>query len=134
MACYVDTSAFYAYLVSGDEHHDAVASYLKRAVSEGQTLFSSSLALGETLGLLQFRHGLKAASRFMADVYPLVMWRWVDRKLFDEIWRLVDSEGKRTFTAVDASAVACMRERPGSVCVAVDADLARFEFEVFPEL
>lgn len=132
-ACYVDTSAFYAYLVAGDRYHEPITAYLKDAIAAGRTLFSSSLVLGELLGLLQIRHGLAAASRFMADVYPLVMWRWVDRRMFDDIWPLVESEGRRGFTVVDASAVTCIRERPGSVCVAVDSGLAGFGFEIVPQ-
>jgi predicted nucleic acid-binding protein len=130
--CYVDTSAFYAYLVVEDRYHQPVAEYLTSAVAARRTLFSSSLVLGEILGLLQIRHGLEAAARFMADVYPLVMWRWVDRGMFEDIWRLVQSQGKRGFTVVDASAVFCVRERAGSVCVAVDEDLADFGFQVYP--
>ena len=129
---YIDTSAFYAYLVRNDRYHQPVATCLTSAVSEGRALFSSSLVLGEILGLLQFRHGLEAASRFMTDVYPLVRWRWIDAPLFDSIWRLVREENRRNLAVVDASAVVCIRERPGSVCVAVDDDLRRFEFDVLP--
>lgn len=132
MDCYVDTSAFYAYLVVGDRYHQSVAEYLTSAVATGRTLFSSSLVLGEILGLLQIRHGLEAAARFMADVYPLVMWRWLERGMFEDIWRLVQAQGKRGLTVVDASAVLCVRERPGSVCVAVDEDLTGFGFQVYP--
>lgn len=131
-SCYVDTSAFYAYLVRNDRFHGPVSDILSRAVSESRPLFSSSLALGETLGLLQFRHGVQAAERFMTDVYPLVMWRWVDAKMFEDVWDIVRSTGCRGLTVVDASAVACIRERAGSVCVAVDTDLTGFGFDVLP--
>lgn len=133
MHCYVDTSAFYAFLVSGDRYHVPVKEYLKRSLKEGIHLFSSSFVLSEILGLLQIRHGVDAARRFMMDVYPVVQWRWVDSKMYQEIWKLVISEKKRSFTVVDASAVVCVRDRPGSVCLAVDADLERFDFEVVPQ-
>ena len=131
-SCYVDTSAFYAYLVRNDRFHGPVSHYFITAVSEGRSLFSSSFVLGETLGLLQFRHGVEAATRFMADVYPLVMWRWVDAKMFDDMWDIVRNSVRRSFTVVDASAVTCIRERPGSVCVAIDTDLTGFGFDVYP--
>lgn len=133
MRCFVDTSAFYAYLVAGDRYHEAVAKYLTEAVEAGKVLFSSSLVLGKTLGLLQTRHGVDAAARFMTTIYPLIAWRWIDQDLFPEIWRLVQAVGARSFTAVDASAVVCIAEHPGSVCVAVDDDLRAFGFEVFPK-
>jgi predicted nucleic acid-binding protein len=134
MDCFVDTSGFYAYLVAADAYHQPVAAYLQKAVRDGRVLFSSSLVLGETLGLLQMRHGVSMASRYMAEVYPLVVWRWIDEPMMRDIWRLVDTRRKRSFTAVDASAVVCIGERPGSVCVAVDDDLRAFDFDVFPVL
>jgi len=131
-SCYVDTSAFYAYLVRNDRFHGPVSELMSSAVSEGRSLFSSSFVLGETLGLLQFRHGVEAAERFMTDIYPLVMWRWVDAKMFDDVWKIVKDSGRRSLTVVDASAVTCIRERAGSVCVAVDTDLKGFGFDVLP--
>jgi len=132
ISCYVDTSAFYAYLVRNDRFHGPVSDVLSRAVSENRPLFSSSFVLGETLGLLQFRHGVQAAQRFMTDVYPMVMWRWVDAKMFADVWDIVIGSGRRSLTVVDASAVACIHERAGSVCIAVDTDLTGFGFDVLP--
>ncbi len=132
MECFVDTSAFYAYLVPGDRYHEPVAAYLRAVISKGGMLFSSSLVLGETLGLLQIRHGIGAAGKFMTEIYPVVVWRWIDEALMLRIWNLVETQQKRSFTAVDASAVVCIEERPGSCCVAVDDDLRAFDFEVCP--
>jgi predicted nucleic acid-binding protein len=132
MPCVVDTSAFYAYMVSGDRFHEVVKEYLSSAVRAGEVLRSTSLVLGETLGLLQTRHGFAAAARFMDAVYPIIEWRWVDDSLFDEAWRVAATRNARSFTIVDASVVACIREHPGTVCVAVDDDLAAFEFAVEP--
>jgi predicted nucleic acid-binding protein len=130
-AC-VDTSAFYAFLVPQDRHHEVVRDELERRVSRGDTLFSSSFVLCETVGLLQIRHGAKAVQTFLTKLYPLVQWRWVDEALFIEIRNLLQEKSARAFTSVDASCVVCTRERPGSVCVAVDADLRGFGFDVFP--
>lgn len=134
MDCFVDTSAFYAYLIAKDRYHQSVVDVFQRFLSEERTLFSSSLVLGETLGLLQIRHGVDAAKRFMTDIYPLVLWRWIDSAMLASIWNLVEAQHKRSFTAVDASAVVCIGERPGSVCVAVDEDLRGFGFEMFPKI
>lgn len=131
---FVGTSAFYAYLVQDDRYHLPVRAVLTDAVSSGRVLASPSLVLGEILGLLQIRHGLEAAGRFMTDIYPLVLWRWVDRTMFAEVWRLVEERNRRGFTAVDASLVVSIRERPGSFCIAVDKDLSGFGFEVVPQI
>jgi predicted nucleic acid-binding protein len=109
----VDTSAFYAFLVARDRYHCPLRDFLGRAVERGDALFSSSFALCETLGLLQARHGLRAARVFMERVYPIVEWWWIDERLFSRIWRLANEHGRRGLTAVDASAVACIEDRPG---------------------
>ena len=95
-----------------------------------------SYSLCETLRQVndQHRHGVDTAQGFISDIYPIVLWRWVDRKMFNDIWPLVESRNKRSFTVVDASAVTCIRERPGSLCVAIDDDLDGFGFEVYPKL
>ena len=68
----------------------------------------------------------------MTDVYPLMMWRWVDAKMFADVWDIARISRRRSLTVVDASAVACIRERAGSVSIAVDTDLTGFGFYVLP--
>ncbi|MBN2493352.1 MAG: type II toxin-antitoxin system VapC family toxin [Deltaproteobacteria bacterium] len=132
MACVIDSSAFYAYLVAADRHHRAVAGALSGLVREGERFFSTSFVLGETLGLLQIRHGSKAAEVFMHKIYPLVEWRWVDETLFSRIWQIASESPSRGFTIVDASVVACLQEHPKARCVAVDKGFERFGFPLLP--
>ena len=133
MACVIDTSAFYAYLVAPDRFHPVVSELLSGLVGKGERLVSTSFVLGETLGLLQIRHGRRAAEIFMRQVYPLVQWRWVDEAMFTRCWQIVREHPRRGFTIVDASVVACLEEHPRSVCVAVDEDFKEFSFVLLPE-
>ena len=89
MSFFIDTSAFYAYLVKKDRYHEPVRSYLENATRKGRIFFSSSFVLCETLGLLQVRHGLPGVRLFMEKVHPLIEWRWIDEVLFQHIWHLV---------------------------------------------
>ncbi|MFH1436445.1 MAG: PIN domain-containing protein [Pseudomonadota bacterium] len=132
--CCVDTSAFYAYLVESDRFHEPVAAGMIEAVKNNRTLCSTSFVLCETLGLLQIRHGMAAAGLFMERLYPLVEWIWVDELMHQRMWELVRARKKRGFTIVDASVVACVEQRPGSVCIAVDKEMEKFGFEVLPVL
>lgn len=132
MECYVDTSAFYAYLVAADRHQEPVRQFLGDALHRGARLFSSSFVLCETLGLLDRRHGRAGAAAFLDDVFPVVEWRWVDEVLFEAIRLIHARRRRRGFTIVDASAVACIAERPGSLCVAIDDGLRGLGFEVHP--
>lgn len=132
MSACVDTSAIYAFLVPQDRHHDAVRTELERKARRGEMLFSTSFVLCETLGLLQMRHGLRAVQTFLERVHPLIAWRWVDEALFVEIRRIMQARPSRGLTSVDASCIACVRERPGSACIAVDDDLRGLGFDVLP--
>ncbi len=132
MALVLDTSAFYAYLVEKDLYHEPVSRILVEALQAGERLYSSSFVLCETLGLLQIRHGPKAAGVFMDKVFPVVEWRWVDQALFARMWELAREQSRRWFTLVDASVVACIEQLPGSTCIAVDDGLRAFDFPVLP--
>jgi predicted nucleic acid-binding protein len=132
MSSCVDTSAFYAYLVPQDHGHRAVRMELEGRARRGETLFSSSFVLCETMGLLQARHGSAAVTTFVGNVFPMVEWRWVDEALFERICQILSGRTSRAFTSVDASCVACVLERPGSDCIALDEDLKGFGFEVHP--
>lgn len=133
MACVVDTSAFYAYLVAGDRFNQETTELLADLVKKGERLISTSLVLGETLGLLQVRHGFQAAEVFMQKIHPVIVWRWVDQAMFSRMWPICKGRRLRGFTIVDASVVACMEEHPGATCIALDEDLKGFGFPLLPE-
>lgn len=133
MSLCVDTSAFYAYLIERDRFHESVSGCIRHAVEDGEELLSTSFVLSETLGLLQIRHGLEAARLFMDRIYPALEWRWVDDALLERMWRIHVSRSERGFTIVDASIVACIEDRPGCACLAVDDGLRGLGFEVLPE-
>ena len=132
MTVCVDTSAFYAFMVQRDSNHVKIRRFFVDAFERHDELISTSLVLGETLGLLQHRHGVDAARRFIENIYPAVSWRWVDENLLSNAWQILEERNRRGFTIVDASVVAAVRERPGCVCAAFDPDLGRFGFEVLP--
>lgn len=132
MTVCVDTSAFYAFMVQADSNHRKIGKFFAKVFERHDELISTSLVLGETLGLMQHRHGVDAARRFMQSIYPAVSWRWVDSGLLREAWRILDEKNLRGFTIVDASVVAAIAERPGCACAAFDPDLTGFGFEVVP--
>ena len=131
-SAYVDTSAFYAYLVAADGNHAAVSAWFVEAVRVGTSLFSSSFVFAETHGLLQIRHGRPAAAAFTEKVAPRVEWRWVDDALLRRALVAHAEKPGRGFTLVDACGVVCVRDRPGSVCVALDSDFEGRGFDVVP--
>jgi predicted nucleic acid-binding protein len=105
---------------------------LRQLVEKGERLYSTSLVLGEILGLLQLRHGFVASVAFMENIYPLVQWRWVDQPLLARIWQIAQDNSRRGFTIVDASVVACLEEHPQATCIALDRDFEGFDFPLLP--
>ena len=132
MTVCVDTSAFYAFMVQRDSNHRRSRELFASAFEQREELISTSLVLGETLGLLQHRHGVGAARRFVESIYPAVSWRWVEARLMQKAWQILDERNRREFTIVDGSVVAAVKERSGCRCMAFDPDLKGFGFEVLP--
>ena len=57
MSLFVDTSAFYAYMIGSEEAHPAVSREFTAALTGRSPLWTTSFVLVETMALLQHRIG-----------------------------------------------------------------------------
>ena len=132
MSVFVDTSAFYALLVSNDESHDAVRAAFASLVTGRRLLWTTSFVIVETIALLQHRIGLDAAKDFDEEVLPAVRVRWVDDHLYrlgiDRLWR----EDRRQVSLVDCVSFEFMRMERVGAALAVDVHFADAGFDVLP--
>ncbi len=69
---YVDTSFWFAALSPDDRNHTRAETLTGEAASEGVRLHATREAVGETLTLLRYRAGSRAAFLFLDDVLPAV--------------------------------------------------------------
>ena len=132
MSVFVDTSAFYALLVSNDESHDPVRAAFASLVTGRRLLWTTSFVIVETVALLQHRIGLDAAKDFDEEVLPAVRVRWVDDHLYrlgiDRLWR----EDRRQVSLVDCVSFEFMRMERVGAALAVDVHFADAGFDVLP--
>ena len=132
MSAFVDTSAFYALLVSTDASHAAVRRAFARLLGDARPLWTTSFVIVETMALLQHRIGLAAARDFDDEVLPAVQVRWVDEALYrsgtDRLWR----EDRRQLSLVDAISFEFMRIEGITTALAADPHFAEAGFRVLP--
>jgi len=77
MRVFVDTSALYALLDSGDENHKRAAAVLGALRDREATLVTSNYVVLEATALLQSRLGLRAVRSFNGSILPLVEVVWI---------------------------------------------------------
>jgi predicted nucleic acid-binding protein len=132
VSVFIDTSAFYAYLVNTDESHAAVRSALARLLRDGRPMWTTSFVVVETMALLQHRLGVGAARDFDEEVLPVAQVRWVDESLYrrgiDRLWR----EDRRHLSLVDAISFEFMRMEGLGTALAVDPHFSDAGFRVIP--
>ena len=116
MSVFVDTSAFYALLVSNDESHDPVRAAFASLVTGRRLLWTTSFVIVETIALLQHRIGLDAAKDFDEEVLPAVRVRWVDDHLYrlgiDRLWREDRRQGAWSIASASSSCGWSVSARP----------------------
>jgi predicted nucleic acid-binding protein len=129
---FIDTSAFYALLVNTDESHQPVRAAFSKLLDTGQSLWTTSFVIVETMALLQHRIGLQAARDFDEDVLPVVRVHWVDEHLHrlgvDRLWRL----DRRQISVVDSVSFEFMGRQGIHTALAADPHFAEAGFKVLP--
>ncbi len=69
---YVDTSFWFAALCPDDRNHARAEALARAAAAEGTRLHATREVIGETLTLLRYRAGSRAALLFLDEVLPAV--------------------------------------------------------------
>lgn len=127
--CFVDTSAWYAYLMPEDAHHGGARAFLRDA---SWRLITTNYVILETANLLHLRGGRALAMEFL---------RWLreSRRLathhltpgeHDDAERLFGESGGYSLT--DCSSFVVMRSLGLRDCFTFDRDFVRAGFVVVP--
>ncbi len=78
MSIFIDTSAFFAILDSGDKFHKESKNTFLMLIGDKEIFHSSNYVIIETIVLIQTRLGLDALRAFQDDVVPIINIHWVD--------------------------------------------------------
>lgn len=132
MSAFVDTSAFYAYLVASQERHADVRREFRRLVEAGRSLHTTSYVVVETAALLQHRIGLDPVRDFVAHVLPLVSVEWVTERLHRDGMERLMRESRRRPSLVDCVGVEAMHARGLRDVLALDRHFAEAGFRLLP--
>ena len=129
---FVDTSAFYALLVEGDENHEQALEAAASLRALGASLATSSFVVLETVALLQARVGVAAVRTFYLDMLPLLDIVWVDSGLLDRAMSALLAASVRRTSLTDWASITLMQERGWKQAFAFDEDFARQGLDLIP--
>lgn len=110
-ALFCDTSGFYALTTSLDPQHDTAERVWHAALSTGQSFVTTNYVFTETVALVQGRHGMSAAARFMRAIDGIVEISFLDSVLHAEALRKLFSINRRAVSFVDCTSFEFMRAR-----------------------
>ncbi|HYN07714.1 MAG TPA: PIN domain-containing protein [Vicinamibacterales bacterium] len=132
MSVFVDTSAFYAFVVRTEDSHGAVRETFADLLGAGRPLWTSSFVIVETMALLQHRIGLAAARDFDEEVLPVLRVHWVDERLYrlgtERLWRT----DRRRVSLVDSVSLEFMKREGIRTALALDPHFREAGFEIVP--
>ncbi len=119
--CYVDTSAWIAFLDRSDSYHDL----FRTLFSDPPPLVTSALVVAEGHGWFLRRYGQYRGVQFLncLDVFPDLTIRAFDSDELDKASHLVKKFADQKLTLADAHGLAVMRERRTSSCWSTDRHL-----------
>ncbi len=126
---FLDSSAIIAFKNADDIHHKSAVQMFERITSGeyGQALITEFI-FSEVVTVLLLRKGLKTAAeagQVLEEAEEISIVK--ASSLFESGWRVfLDQEGPK-FSFVDASSIACMRERGIKYIATFDKDFAKVD-------
>lgn len=108
-AVFVDTSAFFALIVTSDEKHDLALSHWKQLLAENPQIVTTNYVIVESIALIQNRSGLANVSAFLDNFLPLLEIIWIGQHLHADAVNSVLTANRRHLSLVDCSSFATMR-------------------------
>ena len=132
MSVFIDTSGLYALLVRTEERHSEVVAAFRDALEEGQTLWTTSYVVVETVALLQHRFGLAPVRDLVQHLIPTLSVEWVSEALHRKGLERLLREDRRQLSLVDCVSMEFMRQEGVRDVLALDPHFAEAGFRLLP--
>ncbi|MCK5797619.1 MAG: type II toxin-antitoxin system VapC family toxin [Deltaproteobacteria bacterium] len=133
MSIFIDTSAFYALLVSTETRHEEVLQITRQLLSERTAeLWTTSYVVLETVSLLQHRIGFAPVLDFDDKILPLVRVEWVSASLHRRGLLRLKREGRRRLSLTDCVSFEFMKAKGIPQALALDAHFREAGFQCLP--
>jgi predicted nucleic acid-binding protein len=110
VTCFVDTSAFYAFMDAADGNHRKALRQWESLLRGGTALVTSNYVLVETFALLQSRLGMEATKTFQEDIAPVLSIQWVEERLHQSGVAGMLAASRKKLSLVDCVSFAIMRQ------------------------
>jgi len=131
---FVDTAGWMACADAADPAHATACAARDTALEAGQTLVTTDFVADETLTLLRFRLGLRAASAWWQQVDGSSRLRWerVDHERFDKARELFFRFRDKSFSFTDCSSFVTMRDLKLTHALTTDRHFHQAGFHLLP--
>lgn len=132
---FVDTGAWFAIQVSDDAHHSAARQVFPVILERCRSLVTSNLVIGETYTLLRITKGYREAKQFLDTLaHSKKLERMVvTEHLEQQAYGILEQFSEHTFSFVDATSFALMRQARMRHAFAFDTHFRTAGFPTIPE-
>ena len=133
-ALFVDTAGWLACADGADPAHARCCAARDAALEVGQTLVTTDFVVDETLTLVRFRLGLRAAQAWWAQIdgSPRVRWERIDSARFEKARHLFFQYRDKDSSFTDCTSFVVMREARLTHAMTTDRHFRQMGFEVLP--
>lgn len=107
---YIDTSAFYALMDRADFYHQNAKDLWPFLLEDSISLQTSNYIVSESLNLIQYRLGFKAASIWHKDIVGVLDVHWVDQATHQRAYDLWMSLGRHQYSLIDCTSYVIMHQ------------------------
>jgi predicted nucleic acid-binding protein len=135
-AVFVDTGGWMACADGADPEHAPCRAARDDALEAGQTLITTDFVVDETLTLIRFRLGLKAADAWwrQVDGSRRVRWERVESDRFERARHLFFEYRDKDLSFTDCTSIAVMRELKLKTVITTDRHFQQVGLDVLPAL
>ena len=132
MSIYIDTSAFFAILDSGDKFHKESRDTFLKLVENKEIFHSSNYITIETIVLVQNRLGLDAVRAFQDDIIPIINIHGVDERIHNIAISSLLIACRKNISFVDYTSFEIIRHLGLKKVFTFDKHFEEQGFEVLP--
>ena len=133
-AVFMDTGGWMACADRADPAYAPCRAARDRVLESGRTLITSDFVIDETLTLIRFRLGLRAADAWWQQIEGSGRLRWerVESDRFERARQLFFRYRDKDLSFTDCTSIALMRELRLSTVITTDRHFHQVGFEVLP--
>ena len=130
---YVDTSAFYALLDRSDQYHEQAKDLWPSLLEDHVALMTSNYVVSETISLLQYRLGFKAALIWYKDILGIVEIAWTDQNIHRKAFELWINLGRHHLSLCDCASYIIMNQHHIEKAFSFKKSFANQGFTLLPK-